>query len=239
MDLQKNQRPTARIKTGTAIRTAAEVVDTKPVNTRLQAFLTAHTAYVEAQRKLEEAEALLRSEQVRLAAIEPGFVDGLARALIADGQALANPFAAFGAPSPAAIRSLPLFEKPQAFRDLAASVQRRTTPSPGVLAAVQMVEQLANQLDPTTGTIGSLRSEVAKARQVRDVLGQSWETTLAALRRGARAAADEGAPGLYSALFAQPRRVKKGKTAVAEPPSTAPVAPAAPTATEQAVAVAA
>jgi hypothetical protein len=32
-------------------------------------------------------------------------------------------------------------------------------------------------------------------------LGQGWESALAALRRGARAAADEGAPDLYATLF--------------------------------------
>lgn len=222
MDSLKKQTSVTRIKKGAAILTAAQVVDSKAVKARLNAFAAAHTAYADAQRKLDEADALLRAEQARLAAVEPAALDSLKRALITDGQAIGNPFAVFGAPSSSAIKTLPLPEKAQVLRDLAKAVQRRTTVSAAVLSAAQAIEQLANELDPATGALGSLRDEVVKARQVRDVLAQNWDTTLAALRRGARAAVDEGAPNLYAALFAPSRRsTKKVKAPVVETPAAA------------------
>ncbi len=58
------------------------------------------------------------------------------------------------------------------------------------------------------------------ARSRRDALVQPWETAFAALKRGARAAEDDGAKGLFAALFESTATVRKPtkKKPVAPPP---------------------
>ena len=70
-------------------------------------------------------------------------------------------------------------------------------------------------------------------RRQRDTLGRAWDRTLAVLRRDARSAEDEGATGLYVALFGAPAPVtRKTDTpadgAAAQPPVTTPTASSAP-----------
>ncbi len=56
-----------------------------------------------------------------------------------------------------------------------------------------------------------------------------WATALAALKRGARAAADDGAPTLYAALFDRPGR-SNGKASRSKPEPVPPPAPPTPNA---------
>jgi hypothetical protein len=61
--------------------------------------------------------------------------------------------------------------------------------------------------------VAQLQDTVRDARRTRDAVAQGWESALAALKRGARAAADEGAPDLYPTLFPPViRAVMKSKT---------------------------
>jgi hypothetical protein len=60
----------------------------------------------------------------------------------------------------------------------------------------------------------------------RDALEQPWETALAALKRGAKAAENDGAKGIYSALFVRPSTKKTSKSSAKRGGKTA--APAAP-----------
>ena len=54
---------------------------------------------------------------------------------------------------------------------------------------------------------------------MRDAVAQGWESALAALRRGTRAAGDEGAPDLHATLFPPVVRVVKSKAPAEEPPA--------------------
>ncbi len=74
-----------------------------------------------------------------------------------------------------------------------------------------------------------LQASVRDARRTRDAVAQGWESALAALKRGARAAADDGAPQLYATLFAPAGRSasKSSKPAPVAPPP-APAAEPAP-----------
>ena len=93
------RNPAARLETGAAILAAAKVVDTELVRPRLSAYALAHRRYAEAQRQVEVADTRVREAQVRLGrrdAEQDEAVEGLARALISDGQPRGNPFAPFG-----------------------------------------------------------------------------------------------------------------------------------------------
>ena len=74
--------------------------------------------------------------------------------------------------------------------------------------------------------IAKLEKTVADARRTRDAIAKVWESALAALRRGARSAADDGAPDLYPTLFRAPAR-GTARTKTTETTTTDPQTPAA------------
>ena len=74
-----------------------------------------------------------------------------------------------------------------------------------------------------------LQARLHTARAARELAAQKWDTTLAALKLDARAAASDGAPGLYRALFGNSRPKAKAPvtpepTPVADTPETTPPA---------------
>lgn len=80
-------------------------------------------------------------------------------------------------------------------------------------AATQAVaEEAARQLEASLLSIETLLATLRDARETRDALMPVWDKALAALRRGARAATDEDAPGLYVALFGTPSRSRKSRS---------------------------
>ena len=65
---------------------------------------------------------------------------------------------------------------------------------------------------------------------MRDVRAQGWDAALAALRYDAQAAARDGVPHVYAALFPPSRPTTKPKPTVVNPPpiSEPPAAPPTP-----------
>ena len=122
---------------------AARGVDTRLVKDRLDRFARVHRTYVNAQRKVDAAEAQLRAAQAHLAecdAIQDDAVETLARALVADGQPRGNPFDAFGAPAPGTLTRLAFAEEAAAVHQLVAAVQRGKDISKATIQAAQAAE---------------------------------------------------------------------------------------------------
>ena len=218
--------PGNRLQTGTAVLAAARGVDTRLIGARLKGFERAHKLYVDAQRKVEAAEAELRAAQAVLGerdVDQDEAVEALARALVGEGYPRANPFASFDAASPAAIMRLPFGEETMAIRQLVSGVQRNKQLARPTLNAAQAAEKAARVVDQALTPIPKLETVLKETRHTRDAVGQAWETALAALKRGARAAADDGAPRLYMTLFSRPPRGSNTKepTAPRAPQSTA------------------
>jgi hypothetical protein len=227
-----------RLQTGAAILAAAKAVDTRLVKGRLAAFEGAHRSYADAQQKVDAAEAQLRTVQVKLGQCEVAqaeAVEALARSLIFDGKLRKSPFAEFGAPAPSKIVSLPPADQAKAVHQLVAAVQHGKNASKATAQAAQAAEKAAAAIEQALAPVEKLQTAVRDARHTRDAVAQGWESTLAAFKRGARAAADDGAPQLYATLFGRPngrtnhRNSKNGKTAPAQvTPATPPASPAAP-----------
>ena len=221
-----------RLQTGAAIFAAARAVDTRLVKARLAAFEQAHRSYAEAQAKVDAAEIQLRGAQAKLGECDVALTEGvdvLARSLIFDGQDRRNPFAAFGAPPPSKVISLLPADKAKAMHQLVAAVQRNKKASKTTLQAAQAMEKAAAAIEQALLPVEKFQALVRDTRHTRDATAQSWESTLAALKRGARAAADAGAPQLYTTLFGRTnnhRNNKNGKTAQPKSPD-APTPPAA------------
>jgi len=229
MSKAKRGYPSVVLETGAAILTAARQVDTTKIKPRLDAFAEAHRRYLEAQRKVDAIEAQIGACQEALDVENGRAIEPLARALVTDGAARSNPFAAFGADSPSAIKNLPLAEQAKAIRSLAASVQRHDAVSPAAVKAARTAEQAAEKMVAALDNVTTLQGKLQQARHARDVIHHSWRSALNALKRGARAAADEGAPELYNALFGNlPRSTTKKKAKPQQapaPPAAAPVSP--------------
>lgn len=196
--------PANRLEMGDAILAAARMVDTKVITPRVTAFSNAHRSYSVAQRKVETVEGQLREAQAKLVlcdAEQDETVDGLTRALIYEGQPRGNPFAAFGISPPSLVKKLPYPDEVKTIHQLVAAVQRCKTVSQASRGAARAAQQAAQSMEAGLLPIAKLEANLRRARHERDTVGQSWDTALAGLRRGARAAIDDGAPGLYTALF--------------------------------------
>ena len=221
--------PGMRLQLGASVLAAARAVDTRLVEARLASFDRAHRSDVSAQREVDTAESQLRAAQARLAecdVIQDEAVETLARALVADGKPRTNPFEAFDVPAPGTLTRLPFGEATEAVQQLVAAVQRRKDASPATREAAKAAGEAARIVEEALVPIASLQDTVRDARRMRDAVAQGWESALAALRRGCRAAADDGAPDLYTTLFPPVVRSRPRKPA-AEPPSAAQATPAA------------
>jgi hypothetical protein len=228
--------PATRLDMGAAILLAAKINTVQSIKRRLDAFTRVHRRYTAAQSRVDAVDAQIQAAQASLAAndaAQDGAVEALARALIFGGHLRRNPFAAFGADSPWAIKNLAPGDEASAIHHLVAAVQRQSPPSAETAQATQVAEKAARAVEATLGTLVDLQGTSRQARQRRDTIGDSWDKSLAALKRGARAAIDDGAPGLYSALFGRfartkskkPQPEKSGAPAQQEQPQPLPIPP--------------
>jgi hypothetical protein len=108
---------------------------------------------------------------------------------------------------------------------LVAAILRSKGVSTETNQAAQAADKAACAVEEALAPIAKLEKTVADARRTRDAIAKVWESALAALRRGARAAADDGAPDLYPTLFRTPARVTS-RTKTTETTTTDPQTPA-------------
>lgn len=221
--------PANRLEAGASILAAARMTDTRLVKDRLAAFERAQRAYGEAQRKVDAVEKRLAAVQQQVGecdAAQDEAVEALARALVGDGHPRATPFAAFGAPSPAAIKRLPLAAEAKTLSALIAALQRNKTVSKPTLQTARDVEKAVRTVARAQAPLDKLTAALHDARRTRDAIGGNWDAALGAFKRGARAAADDGAPQLYTGLFERPTRTsaRNGKRQPTPAPTPAPAA---------------
>ncbi len=226
---------TRQINAGAAILAAARTVDTRLIKDRLAAFDRAQQGYVQAQAKVQQADAEVEKAHAQFRTEQQGLVDTLARALVADGQPLRDPFAAFAGLQTGVLMRLAPAEAAKALPELVAAIRRSKTLGKGTLQAVQSAEKVTRGMEPALARLEALRTVVRDARATRDAVAQAWELALGALKRGARAAADDGAPNLYATLFERAARTstKASKPTPQPSPQPSSLPAAAPTSTPE------
>lgn len=216
-----------RLDTGAAILAAANEHETEVIKARLSAFAAVQRRYADAQRKVDEASQQLQAANAHVAVCDSdqnAALAALAGALVADGRPWTNPFAAFGGTTRVAVKRLPPIEKAKAVHRLAAEVKRQTGVSPAALQRADAAEAAAQAVEAALVPLDALHGTLQSMRHRRHAVAQAWDNALAALKRRTRAAADEGAPGLYTALFGALTRPTTRKKA---PPAAAAPVPAA------------
>lgn len=225
----KKASSAARVKLGAAVLAASRGVDTRLVKERLQRFEEVHRNYTSAQKKVDAAEAQYLAVQAGLEKLDETLnetVEGLAVALVQEGQPRRNPFEAFGAPAPSGVTKLSFTEKTAVVRKLVATVVRSRNVTEATIKAAQAAEEAARALEHAMLPVAKLEENVRHARGLRDAVGIDWDTALNALRGVARVAAREGAPSLHAALFRAVSRAATKTKPPSETPSAGNTAPA-------------
>ncbi len=206
--------PGARAEIGAAVLAAAETMDTQLVQHRLTAFAATHARYVAAQRVVEAADRKVADAAAvvrRRNGGQDAAVESLTRALMGEHQPRANPFRGFGVPSPAVLQRLAAATKAQAIHKLVAAAQRLNGCTASTLKAAQTADAAAFAVEQALASMLPLAAAAHTARLPRDAVGQQWNQDLAALKRRARSAADDGALHLHAMLFRSVRRTARKK----------------------------
>lgn len=135
-----------------------------------------------------------------------------------------------GAGSPSSVRHLTARDKAAAVHQLVANVQRAKTLGQKSCDAARAAEQSARNMEAAILCIDHLAVSRRDLRRQRDTIGRRWDSALTALRRETRSAAEDGAPGLYPALFGWAARAsrKNGKPAPAPEPAPPPTPASTP-----------
>jgi hypothetical protein len=201
-----------RIEAGDTVLARAAHVDAKPIKTRLFALARVHVQLLRAQKTLAAEEARLAAATEATAETDldqDAAVEALANALVADGQPRKNPFQGLSVGAPAAVRHSPYADQAQAIEKLAKALQKRTL-SPASRKALKAAQQAARRVLAALDKRALAEARVDDARERRDALVLPWTRAFSALKRAARAAADDGHAGLFDALFSTDKpRAKK------------------------------
>jgi hypothetical protein len=219
--LQSGNNPGPRIESGDHLLEVAATLGkarTKPVAARLAAFATEHAAYKKADAAVKKADGALRRAQGKVGEADvgqDGAVETLASALVGEGLPRVNPFKPFGLASPNVIKNKGYAAEAGDIQKLCAKVKAHKPALPGSNAAAAVAVKAAKAVLAALKPIERLLKARTTAISRRDALEQPWETAFAAVKRGARAAEDEGAAGLFDALFGveKPGSGKKAKKA--------------------------
>ncbi len=208
--------PTMRLNLGESVLSAASLADTRLVAKRVARFRRAHRRYVAAHRDVAAVAHELRDARAHLSRcdkVQGRSIELLACALVYDGHRRRNPFLRFRVPSPSRFMRLPVAKEAQAVRRLVAAIRESKHVGEGTLGAARTAEQAARTVQQAIVDIGKVEDRLRAARVVREALKHEWHSAYAALARGARAAADDGAPRLHASLFVAARPRKRRRSA--------------------------
>jgi hypothetical protein len=214
--LQSGNTPGPRIEAGDHVLEAAASLgdaQTKPVAARLAAFAKQHAGYAKADGVVKKADEALRKAQEKVAdadVTQDTTVEGMATALAGEGFPRLNPFKPLGFEAPNAIKSQGYETEAHTVQKLAVKVKAHKPALPLSSKAADAAAKAAKAVEAALKPIAKLTKARTAAMSRRDALEQPWETAFAALKRGARAAEDDGARGLFEALFgtAKPKAAK-------------------------------
>lgn len=206
--IDSGNSPGQRLAAGDDVLRAAKLTHTKPVAGKLAAFRAAHKAYGAADGKVKAALAVVAKQQ-RLLGKRDGeqdeLIDPLASRLAGDGFPRTNPFKAFGAPAPSALKDVEATVEATAGADvvltLCAKIAQHASTSKGTRATAKKLAAAAKGVIAAEKPLEKLGAKVTQAMADRDALARPWEKSFRVLQRSARAAEDDGAPDLYEALF--------------------------------------
>jgi len=202
--VSKGRHLGARLRAGDTVLAAAKTIDTKRVAPQLRAFEAAHAELTTVQQAAEA----LKTRRLELPARinEAGLdqrmaLDALARAMIADGADIQNPFANLDSPTLRTLLSMRPAAAAQALRGLLPQLQRVDTLSDASRAALQTLERALAAVEELRNRKDEIARAENSANQTGTAIGHRWSSTFDALKHACRLAASEGTPQLLNVLF--------------------------------------
>ena len=206
--------PRARREVGTMVLAAANVVDTKPVKTPLAVFKKAHVAFVKAADKVAAAEAVRDAAHASVAGCDvtqDGSVEPLVLALVLAGAPRLTPLKGLSNMTPSELKKMAAAKAAKELLRIVAAVTKRGGVTPGLKRALKGTTDAATAVQKAMVSVVPREKLYQESLAGRDALSQPWETALAYLKRAARVAEDNGATGLFAALFQRNAETPKKK----------------------------
>lgn len=216
------QNPGARRAVGQTVLAAARAVETKPVKARLAAFAKAHHAYVTAADKVVAAEAVRDAAHAGVAEADVAqdvAVDALVLALVTAGAPRLSPLKGLSNVAPGDLKRLGTQKQAKELLRITAALAKRDGTTPGVRRAAKAAGIAAGAVLKAGVSVVPREKLYQETLAARDALGQPWETALAYLKRSVRVAEDDGATGLFAALFQRSAEAPKKRPARPAPPA--------------------
>ncbi|WP_157068984.1 hypothetical protein [Sandaracinus amylolyticus] len=191
----------------------AKATPTTPVKKRLDAFAKLQRELSKAHAGAQKAIASHTAQERKVGEADDAQdagVEALASALVGAGAPRAKPFQGYSDLTPAALAKLPQEKQARAVIALAGKCAKH--PDARVKKAAAAARAAAEKVLAAIAPLTGLERAKASAIAARDAIGTRWEKAFSAVKRGAKSAEDDGAPGLHAALFeveAPPRKKKK------------------------------
>ena len=206
---------------GEAVLGAAKVLDARPVRARLAGFAKAHQAFVRAADKVAAAEAVRDAAHAAVAAADvaqDGAVDALVLALVAAGAPRMSPLKGLSNLSASDLKDLGTAKEARELQRVAVAIAKRGGATPALRRSAKAAGAAAAAVLKAVASVGPREKLYQESLVARDALSQPWETALAYLKRAARVAEDDGATGLFEALFQRRAEAPKPRAKPAKAP---------------------
>jgi hypothetical protein len=218
--LQSGDSPGQRIKAGSTVLDRSKSVDVRPVKKKLDALRAVQKDYEAAHTAAGKAVAALVAQERVLGGLDEAqdaSIETWAAARVGAGAKRTQPFGDIGGPAPSNIQRMDTLKEAALIGKLAAKDKKHSDARVKKTAAA--ADAAAKAVIAATKPIAGLARARNAAIAARDAIGPRWEKAFSALKRAARAAEDDGATGLFVALFDAPSRAPKKKAPPAPQPA--------------------
>jgi hypothetical protein len=219
--IQSNNHPGSRIDVGDLVLERAKARDTKSVKARLAAFAAAHAAYAKAEREVRAAEESQLAQEGKAAeadVVQDAAVDALATAMAGDGAPRTAPFRPIGFGAPSDVKAMAYAKEAKECKRIAKAALAWKPGTAKTKSAAKKLAAAAAVVEKALSSAPAMRKKTSGALARRDALGQAWRTAFEKLKNAARTAEDDGAQGLFDALFHDDARAApKAKKAATAP----------------------
>lgn len=200
--LQSGTSPGQRIKAGNHVIASARSVDIKPVKRQFDAFELIHVGFRKGDDQVTKADAALTKAERKVGerdVDQDASLEAFAGAHVGAGASRKSPLAEYKLGSVSEIQEIAAEKEAKVLLKIAAKGKKH--PDAGVKKAALATEKAANAVLAAIQPIEALAEARTGAMRARDAMRPAWEKAFAALKRAARSAEDEGATGLFAALF--------------------------------------
>ncbi len=227
--LRPRLNPGSRLEAGNYVTERATSVSIAPIKSRFDAFKKSFAQFQSAEANVSKADDAARAASTKVAeldAVQDEAVFALASAMAGDGAPRANPFKPLGFAAPAEVAKMPYEKETVAATKLASAAARAKTAGKATKATAAKLIKAAAAVKAALPAMEKANAARAASIAKREAVGLDFDRALAKLKRAAQVAEDDGAEGLFAALFhvdkPRPKKKTKSKSGATSTSATAP-----------------